>query len=101
MPHFLPEKPTCSLIVNGLLVAHFYAAPAPAEIPAAREAGRGAEFVARDDGRWSPWHAAVLDALAAGKNVARFEDGDRPATLALLRRLPTAGEICGEPSKVS
>ena len=80
--------------MNGLLIAHFYRgvvteADADAFV---LEAGNRYAFVARDDARWSPWHAAILAALDRGERLADFDDGDRAKTLALLREVPTAGD---------
>ena len=95
MPHFLPEKPTCSLIVNGLLVAHFYATKCSLMDRKSfkLEDGRDQTWTTRTDDRWSPWHAAVLDAIHEDQHLAFFDDGDAAKTLAMLRGLPTAPDL--------
>ena len=88
-PDNIPAEPACSLLVDGYLIAHFY--EASVDCTDFETEGRAFEFVDASDGRWSAWHARVL--AARGDAVAVFDDGGDPAaTLALLRRVPTAGE---------
>ena len=88
-PEHIPAEPACSLLVDGYLIAHFYEASVDRTDFATE--GRAFEFVDESDARWSPWHARVL--AARGDAVAVFDDGGDPAaTLALLRKVPTAGE---------
>ena len=88
-PDDIPAEPACSLLVDGYLIAHFYEASVDRTDFATE--GRAFEFVDESDARWSPWHARVL--AARGDAVAIFDDGGDPAaTLALLRKVPTAGE---------
>ncbi|KAK7237656.1 peroxisomal N(1)-acetyl-spermine spermidine oxidase [Aureococcus anophagefferens] len=92
-PAAAPDGPAASLVVNGLLVAHFYAVARDDDADFVLEPGRGQLWAARDDPRWSKWHKVVLDAIVAGEHLAYFDDGDRGATLAMLRKLPTAAEM--------
>ena len=88
-PDDIPAEPACSLLVDGYLIAHFY--EASVDRTDFETEGRAFEFVDESDARWSAWHARVL--AARGDAVAVFDDGGDPAsTLALLRRVPTAGE---------
>ena len=88
-PEHIPAEPACSLLVDGYLIAHFYEASVDRTDFATE--GRAFEFVDEGDARWSAWHARVL--AARGDAVAVFDDGGDPAaTLALLRKVPTAGE---------
>ena len=90
-PEHIPAEPTCSLLVDGYLIAHFY--DASVDRTNFVTEGRSFEFVDESDGRWSAWHACVLAARRRGDTVAIFDDGGDPAsTLELLRRVPTAGE---------
>ena len=92
-PAAAPGGPAASLVVNGLLVAHFYVVARDDDADFVLEPGRGQLWAARDDPRWSKWHKVVLDAIVAGEHLAYFDDGDRGATLAMLRKLPTAAEM--------
>ena len=90
-PDNIPAEPTCSLLVDGYLIAHFYEASVDRTDFVTE--GRSFEFVDESDARWSPWHARILAARRRGDTVATFDDGGDPAsTLELLRRVPTAGE---------
>ena len=91
-PEHIPAEPACSLLVDGYLIAHFYEASVD-RTDFVVEQGRSFTFVDESDARWSAWHARVLAARRRGDAVAVFDDGGDPAaTLALLRRVPTAGE---------
>ena len=91
-PDDIPAEPACSLLVDGYLIAHFYEASVD-RTDFVVEPGRSFTFVDESDERWSAWHARVLAARRRGDAVAIFDDGGDPAaTLALLRRVPTAGE---------
>ena len=90
-PEHIPAEPACSLLVDGYLIAHFYEASVDRTDFVTE--GRSFAFVDESDERWSPWHARILAARRRGDTVATFDDGgDPPATLELLRRVPTAGE---------
>jgi len=90
-PKTIPDEPTCSLLVDGYLIAHFY--ETTVDKTSFVTEGRAFAFVDENDERWSAWHARVLEVWRRGDAVAIFDDGDNPAaTLELLRRVPTAGE---------
>ena len=90
-PEHIPAEPACSLLVDGYLIAHFY--EASVDRTDFETEGRAFEFVDESDARWSAWHARILAARRRGDAVAVFDDGGDPAaTLALLRKVPTAGE---------
>jgi len=90
-PDDIPAEPACSLLVDGYLIAHFY--EASVDRTDFETEGRAFEFVDESDARWSAWHARILAARRRGDAVAVFDDGGDPAaTLALLRKVPTAGE---------
>lgn len=89
-----------SLFVNGHLIAWFYSvlvdvgeeATGTGTSTFTFEEDRGASGLWTDaaDPRFSPWHAAVLQAYLLGDKEAHFNDGDAASTAALLRSLPTA-----------
>ena len=71
--------PGLDLLVDGVLTAHFFTAPAPPlDAPLVYEAGReGVRLplqAALLDPRISPWHACVLEAWQRGLTRAHFRE---------------------------